>query len=183
MILGLAAINGAGSGKTFAANYLADFHQFKVLSFADPLYALIENLTGWSYEEIQKRKEEPIPWLDGITCRVLLRSIGTEWGRDMIHRDIWVNSLANKFKKYKNIVVQDIRFENEASIIRAYGGCMVHIDCPDVFSRAAEHVSEQGIKIFKKDFVVLNNRTDDFKDKLHETISKIRSDRRLRGLD
>lgn len=183
MLIGLAAIQGAGSGKTFAANYLGRTDAFKILSFADPLYALVQSLTGWSYEEIQERKEEPIEWLGGKSCRDLLRSVGTEWGREMIHPDIWINSLVRKTFKYEHCVVQDLRFENEASTIRAGGGFIIHIDCPSVVSRAAEHISESGLKVLKQDYVVLNNRTDDFKDKLNETISKIRSDCRSRGFD
>jgi hypothetical protein len=56
--------------------------------------------------------------------------LGTEWGRDLIHPDIWVIAARAQIERYgdADIVFDDVRFENEASMIRELGGLIIHVD-------------------------------------------------------
>jgi hypothetical protein len=52
--------------------------------------------------------------------------MGTEAGRDVFHKDIWVISLLNRSKN-KDVVVTDVRFKNEIEYIQNNGGIVVRI--------------------------------------------------------
>jgi hypothetical protein len=59
------------------------------------------------------------------------------------------------------IVFDDVRFENEAAMIRDMGGLIIHIDRGELV--AAEHVSELGIDDHDDDAFIDNDYSiDDF---------------------
>ena len=74
---------------------------------------------GWD-----KAKENP-------EVRRILQVVGTEIGRS-IDPDIWVNKLAARIYKLpagSRVVIDDVRFPNEADKIRhAWGGVVVHLN-------------------------------------------------------
>jgi hypothetical protein len=60
--------------------------------------------------------------------RRLLQAIGTEAVRNVIGQDTWVNLARKKIcDSTRSIVVTDVRFENEAAMIRRFGGVLVRI--------------------------------------------------------
>lgn len=85
------------------------------------------------------------------TPRTLLQLLGTECGRDIIHPNIWLNSLFSEYidksekrtcpetgmpilttweEKYPNWIITDVRFPNEADIIKEKGGLLIRIESP-----------------------------------------------------
>lgn len=60
-----------------------------------------------------------------------MQTVGTEWGHDMIHRDLWVKVVEQKIRQVRRegatgVVVSDVRFDNEADFIRDWhGGAVV----------------------------------------------------------
>lgn len=75
------------------------------------------------------------------TLRDLLQIVGTEFGREMISHNIWVNALFSDYKpireelereltyvKYPNWIITDVRFENEVKAIEDRGGVIIRID-------------------------------------------------------
>ena len=74
-------------------------------------------------------KEQSIPPFYK-SCRQMMQLLGTEWGRDLIHPDIWVIAARAQIERYgdADIVFDDVRFENEASMIRELGGLIIHVD-------------------------------------------------------
>ena len=99
-------------GKDYACEYLKRNHGFQVLRIAEPVYEL-------SYE-IQTYFEH-----DNTKDRDLLRLIGM-WMRDNISRDIWINALTKKLTRNEKYVVADLRFKNEAEILRKNGFKLVN---------------------------------------------------------
>ena len=71
-----------------------------------------------------RNKNAPISWLSGVTGRSLLQSLGTEWGRNIVGQDIWVQAMEQKFQSsYAPLrIIDDLRFENEAHMVRRLGG-------------------------------------------------------------
>ncbi len=128
----------AGSGKTTAAETLID-QGFALVKFADPLKDMMRAFyasLGLEPEQIERRiegdrKEEPDPHLGGKTPRMAMQTLGTEWGRDLIHKDLWVKAWAAKVTKLRHrgipVVVDDCRFPNEARRVRILGGKIVKI--------------------------------------------------------
>lgn len=118
-----------GSGKSTIAEELQRYG-FVRLRFADALKQMMMAL-GCSKEEVDgSLKETPCALLCGRTPRYAMQTIGTEWGRDMIGKDIWVAALQHRINALKlkdpnvQIVVDDVRFANEFAMIRANGGAL-----------------------------------------------------------
>ena len=163
MIVGMTGL--AGSGKDTVARYLAERYGFAVVSFAMPLYMAVSAITDMSLDDLHDRelKERPIPWL-GKSPRELLQSLGTDWGRRMVAEDIWIKVAMHRVKEIAdeggNVVIPDVRFDNEAMAIRLAGGENWLVKRPDVHScvgAAADHESEKGISEILVDADILND--------------------------
>lgn len=145
----------AGSGKGAAANRLVKSHGFIELAFADPLYAAVSAITGkpvgWLKDRVHK--ERPLHWCGGKSPRELLQLLGTEFGRSMIHEDIWVTRAMRSVVEARDsgcpgVVITDVRFDNEAVAIREEGGVILEVVRPGdgcLSAEAAGHASEAGI--------------------------------------
>lgn len=147
----LIGIHGAaGSGKDTIAEYLVAYHDFVRYGFADPIkngLAIMLGLSPCDFAE-RERKEAPHPRY-GVSPRRMAQTLGTEWGRQMVHPNVWVTAAEVHCRRlacggWTGIVIPDVRFENEATWIRANGGRIWHILRPDAPVVEA-HSSEAGI--------------------------------------
>lgn len=134
----------AGSGKSTAALHLVNERGFARVRFAGPLKAMMAAL-GLAPSEIEgDRKELPCDLLGGKSPRYAMQTLGTEWGRYTIGRDLWVNAwraAVDKLPAGVPVVVDDCRFPNEAEAVRAAGGILVRINRPCA-GIASTHESE-----------------------------------------
>ena len=171
----------ARSGKTTAAEYLVGTYPLEHYAFADPLrdgLMAIFNLDPTDFEG--DRKEQPLAWLER-SPRQLMQSMGTEWARNTVHPDIWVKLAAQNLDYMTNalgavlgFVVSDVRFENEAHLIRRRGGTVIHIARNDA-QAVNPHISEAGVGVRKDDLILRNNGTiDEFLRSLDEVFLMIR---------
>ena len=146
MIIGLCG--KAGAGKDTVALRLAEAHGYTVTSFAQPIYEAVSAITGIPVEKLRDRtiKELVIPWI-GKSPRQLLQTLGEEWGRQMVHRDLWVRACFNRIHGLKNVVICDVRYDNEAEAIRRDGGCVWLVDRPGagLDGETGQHTSEAGV--------------------------------------
>jgi hypothetical protein len=147
----VALTGAAGSGKTTAADYLIQHYGYQRVKFADPLKKMLRCL-GLAESQIEgELKESPIEWLDDRSPRYLMQTLGTEWGRHMVSRDIWVSIWRNTVDSWVNdvpdgrVVVDDCRFANEAEAVRALGGRIIALHRPGA-GLPGRHASEAGIK-------------------------------------
>jgi hypothetical protein len=151
----------AGSGKDAAADYLVAQHAWRKVSFAQPLKDGLCAMFGWSPDEMNDRewKERMLPDI-GKSPRQLMQTIGTEWGREMVRPDLWLilarDRITNHINCGADVVVSDVRFDNEAEMIRGMGGTIVHISRASIASVSA-HVSEVGVAILPADIRLSNN--------------------------
>lgn len=150
MIIGIAGKKR--SGKDTAAKVFERLG-FTHDSFAAPMKRFVQDIVG--HELRDEDKEAPMEWLDGMTPRRMWQTLGTEWGRMMVHPDLWVRSMMRRAPPM--CVISDVRFENEAAAIRAAGGVIVHIYRRPMMSDG--HVSEAGVKFRDGDFIVHNTGT------------------------
>lgn len=142
----------ARTGKDTLANFLVEDHGFLKLSFAAPIRAFASDITGIPVAELENgpAKEAPLEWLGGVSPRYIMQTVGTEWGRDMIDRDLWVKVVEQKIRQARRsgaagVVISDVRFDNEAEFIRQWGGRVVELARPGTAAVAA-HSSEDGIE-------------------------------------
>ena len=99
-------------------------------------------------------KEFPSDILNGLTPRYAMQTIGTDWGRKMIGDSLWVNAWRNTLPK-GNIVVDDVRFENEADAVRELGGLVVRLTRRDTLA-VGNHESEK--LDLQEDWLIENNK-------------------------
>ena len=168
------------SGKTLASNVLT--HQgFTRLSFAAPLKRMcIEFLMMLGYskaaalEYVFTNKEALIPEINQ-TPRHLMQTLGTEWGRDLIDNDVWLTIFEKASQEFKKIVVDDVRFVNEAEKIRQMGGEMWKIVRPGATHNGA-HSSEGQLDNWNGfDQVIYNDGTlVEFREKVDAVIQNAR---------
>lgn len=144
----------ATSGKTTAAVPLVSKGFFPV-SFATPIKRMIQVLTLCS------EKNERPEALCGKSLREAYQSLGTEWGRKMIHDKIWVEigrrAITSELlcEDNRGVVIDDLRFNNEALCIKDMGGIIIEITRPGLTKM--EHASEAGISPELVDITLANN--------------------------
>lgn len=156
----LIALTGAAtSGKGIVSKRLSDYHDFCPTRFADPIKKMLRLGLGLTAEQLDGReKQTPIPEFGGLTARHLMQTLGTEWGRRMVHSDVWVNAWKRDLATYGDrIVVDDLRFPNEAMCIRALGGVIWRVNRPNV--PVMDHVSERFIREIAVDREIQNTST------------------------
>ena len=117
-------------GKTCVANYLRDRYNYRIISFATPLKRMTAQFLdsmGYSSKEIAEcmttNKSERLPGI-GVDTRHLMRTLGTEWGRNCIHPGVWIMAWQTQVKQTLdagfNVVTDDIRFQNEYHALRGW---------------------------------------------------------------
>jgi hypothetical protein len=149
----------AGSGKTTVAGMIPGA---VVLQLADPLYAALAAMLGLPESMLRspQYKEKPVPGL-GKSPRQMLQTLGTEWGRELVDRNIWIRLLERRIAALKDagvetVAVADVRFENEAAAIRQMPGgevWRVHRAGPGT---AASHSSEAGVVLLEHETEIQN---------------------------
>jgi|LakMenEpi03Aug12_release.lakeMendotaPanAssembly.Ray.scaffolds.fasta_scaffold74192_5 hypothetical protein len=172
LLIGLTS-HAPGSGKSTIAGHLAG-KGFALVPFARPLKEMAEvfltHLGTLSPEDIKRvvyrDRNEVIPGI-GVTGRHLLQTLGTEWGREQICADVWlqcwVNTARSLLRQGTPVVVDDVRFPNEVDLVTSIGGRVWLVDRPGAEEAAQDslaHASEGGLKGCPGiTAVVLNNGT------------------------
>tara|TARA_Y100001970_G_scaffold288381_1_gene415508 strand:- start:869 stop:1444 length:576 start_codon:yes stop_codon:yes gene_type:complete len=131
-----------GCGKSSVGAILAHNYDFHVRSFASPIKEMLVAM-GIPKNYIYDRdyKEKPVPGF-GKSARYMMQALGTEFGRHLVHPDVWIRALKNKLDDLTgDVVIDDVRFENEARMIHAYGGMILRIERPHTEDRDT-HISE-----------------------------------------
>lgn len=153
----------AGSGKDTVRGML-EAHGYTGIAFADPMRAMLAELLehaglpeAWLTD--RQRKEEPIPWL-GLSYRQMAQTLGTEWGR-ALHPDFWLRIASMRMGSYgegARFVISDVRFANEAKLVRDLGGVIWRIVRPGI-EAVRPHVSETELDSIRVDDRVNNHGT------------------------
>jgi hypothetical protein len=95
-----------------------------------------------------------------------MQLLGTEYGRDMLRKDLWIKRAELEHLKNVKIgrgtIITDVRFENEAEWIRSQpGAVLIYIQVPNLErDEKYNHASEAGIKLVEGfDKVVINDKS------------------------
>lgn len=173
--------------------------EWKIVKFADKIKTMVCTLIGCSREQLEDHvfKEtalgsewdkyggyEPVKdfstgdiseqkELTHMTPRLMLQLLGTNFGRDIIHPDIWVTSTMLGYKKgphngptrelrYPNWIIPDTRFLNEVEAIKDRDGIVIRVN------RLYQTVEGQGngnwATFGKEQFHESETALDDYKD-------------------
>ena len=134
--------------------------------FARPIKEALDAMFGltWEVWENPELKEAKIPAL-GKSPRELAQLLGTEWGRELVHQDCWVIALGLRTStaqtRDRALFIPDVRFENEATWIRAQGGIILHVRRPGADGNVGVkgHASEAGVGFQPGDILIDNNES------------------------
>ena len=202
-----------------------NFKDWEIKKFADKLKDITCILLGCTREQLEdrefKEKELGEEWsyqidnlgkgnflIDGLnipkddrmylTPRKLMQLMGTECGRQIIHPNIWVNSLFADYRKslkivdldqeenvkleetgvYPNWIITDLRFPNELQAVKDRGGITIRVNRSFNHKMGSKetgtldltplHPSEIALDSAEFDYVIDNNST------IGELIKKVR---------
>lgn len=114
------------SGKDTCGDYFVSRYNFKKYSFAEPVKQIAKIVFGFSYTQLYGDEKDIIDSKWNITPRECLQKIGTDMFRKHFWDDIWIRSLEEKIDN-NDCVICDVRFQNEADMIKRRGGIIIKI--------------------------------------------------------
>lgn len=118
------------SGKSTAANYISSRYGWEEYALATPLKMALLVMFGFTYDQLHGEGKDEIDHRYGITPRLMLQTLGTEWGQYTLQehsqdfkvitgRDIWVKRFYYEvWKPGRSYVISDIRFQHEIEALR-----------------------------------------------------------------
>lgn len=195
-LLGLSGNKGAG--KDTVAEYLRQ-QGWITISYADTLKNALQILFNWDKSIFDQSTKELIDPVWNTSPREMCQLLGTEFLREQckfLNTNI-INPLTNQqftatyhikrthqrildilqYLPNSNIVITDVRFQDELDYIHFMGGSIIKIDRPSLQdNQYSNHPSETFVKsLTKKDveYYVINDGTiDDLWNKINEEINK-----------
>lgn len=150
LVIGLAGKKRVGKD-TIAAmiEEQLQFSKVQSIAFADPIKDALTEALGIPrfWFDSEDFKERPLPYY-GITPRQAMQTFGTGWGREMVDDQIWVKRAKLRLEAVEEsgvdiAILTDVRFENEAELVRNLGGVVCHVTRGTGQNDA--HESEQGL--------------------------------------
>lgn len=139
-----------GSGKSTIATILQNEFGYAIVPLATPIKTMarcfLEELglsPSRSIAYTYREKESVIPEV-GVSARHIMQTLGTEWGRQCIHPEVWLRAWEAQYRQHPPdalIVVDDIRFRNEAKFLERLGATLWGV-CRPGTERESTHSSE-----------------------------------------
>lgn len=140
-----------GSGKSTASQYLID-KGYEPVSFAKPLKDAVATIFNWPRDLVEGSTETSRQWREevdeywshslgwDVTPRAVLQKMGTEAGRDVFGKNLWVSSALTQVYESSNneFVFTDVRFSNEIEALKKAGAkiyCVSRGNPPSWFNR------------------------------------------------
>ena len=156
------------SGKDTIADYLITNYDYKRFAFADPLKDICRILFNFSEEQLYGKEKEIVDIYWNISPRNAFQKIGTDLFRNNFNEDFWIKVLERKLldNPLQNIVISDVRFENEVEMIRKLNGKIIKVvRNNNITENIDKHESENNN--IMEDILINNNET------LHELYFKL----------
>tara|TARA_B100001287_G_scaffold267083_1_gene261751 strand:+ start:2401 stop:2994 length:594 start_codon:yes stop_codon:yes gene_type:complete len=174
MIIGICGL--IGSGKGTVADILVEQHNYEKLSFADKLKDGVSSVFGWDRQMLEGDTDESRKWREEedkfwteetgetVTPRLILQLFGTDCMRNGFYDGIWVSLVKQELlkNKDKNYVIPDVRFENEAKMIRSLGGriCQVRRGPDPLWFRLYKDLGQEPTDVHKSEWAWANVQMD-----------------------
>jgi hypothetical protein len=195
MIIGISGKKGSGKS-TISEMFLTE--GFYLDSFATSVKDIAAIIFNYDRTKIEGFTGEDRIWRENIDNEISnflgrpfrprdsLTIIGTEFGRNMIHPDIWIKTVFDRYKsnENKNLVITDLRFPNEFESIKKHKGYTIRIHRPCLQQNIPnnivnEHISETALDSKEAnsefDYIIINDGTiEDLKIKIKNIINNIK---------
>ncbi len=179
MLIGLSGLPRVG--KDTIADYLEERYGFSTTAFALPLKAATQALFDLppSVAFSDTVKDVPLKqW--GHSPRELWCDVADAL-KEHFGPDFFVSLTETKIRGWLNagedVVVSDVRYEGEATMIRNLGGVVVHVtreEAPKLAGRIAAHSSNLGIRQHVGDLFIKNDgNLDDLMDSVDDLMAEL----------
>ena len=166
----------AGSGKNFVADQImAKYPLTRQLAFADPLKHMVAHMFNIPLMDLYTEEGKARPswfkweWCDRCTTsdnpaepagfmtnRDLLQWVGTELVRECWYQNHWIELAKQRIQQQSAdiVVITDVRFPNEADLIKEMGGTVLKVTGRET-AGVARH-SGEAVDVIQADGVVIN---------------------------
>ena len=174
MIIGICGLIGSGKGSV--ADILVQEHNYIKLAVADKLKDGVASVFGWDRQMLEGDNAESRKWREQkdefwtqetgneITPRLVLQLFGTDCMRNGFYDGIWVSLVKQELQKNpeQNYVIPDVRFENEAKMIRSLGGkiCQVRRGPDPLWFRLYKDLGQEPADVHKSEWAWANVQMD-----------------------
>jgi len=179
MIIGICGL--IGSGKGTVADFLVEQRGFTKISFADKLKDGVASVFGWDREMLEGNTDDSRTWREKvdpywstetghpITPRLVLQLFGTDCMRNGFYDGIWVSLVKKQLLENpdSNFVIPDVRFENEAEMIKSIGGKLWRVkrgDDPEWWDTAQTEMRQKAAQKQSKGIVVSPKMEENYPD-------------------
>jgi len=123
------------SGKDTCSDILVSKYGFIKKSFAEPVKKACKNIFLLTENQVNGTEKEVLDGRWGCSPRVIMQKVATELFRDELKKhinipeSIWIYGmrLFLQQNKDKNIVISDLRFPDEAKMIKEFGGVIISL--------------------------------------------------------
>jgi hypothetical protein len=164
-IIGLCGAQG--SGKTTVAEavvnspILPNDKKWRRRSLAQPIRDMLSVLVQPHHLVPMADKTAKPKELQGKSVRETMQLLGTEWGRNLIGQDIWLDALIRWAigNNCKRIIVDDLRMQNEFDFIKNAGGLVVKVLRSKADRYHDQHSSEAQWNNWLPSLFVVNDTT------------------------
>jgi hypothetical protein len=129
-LIGLCGFKGAGKSTVTASaifNPATSFISLPICqtNFAKPIFDMLSAIVPGDIMYNKARWDEPLRELDGKTVRFAADTLGVEWGRNRMGRNIWINQMridiAKNMATGAHVIVDNIRFLDEFDMMKELG--------------------------------------------------------------
>lgn len=170
-----------GSGKSFIARNIKGVHYIdkrnaEILSFAKPIkdmtVAFLDTFLpkgkAQLYAHDPAYKETKVTGLD-VTARHIMQTLGTEWGRELIGKDVWRNILlmyseGAYYDDEATVICDDVRFTDEADALKDHDWILTRVVSKDE-KTGDTHTSEKPAECLL-DLIIVNEKDGDLLNKV-----------------
>ena len=162
------------SGKDTGGEFLIEKYGYIQYSFAGPLKRACQEIFMFTDEQTEGHDKEKYDDRWNISARKVFQIFGTEMFREKlgdffpemehIKENFWIYRFEMWYKNLKEtnpsakVVVTDVRFPNEAEIVKKLGGMVIKVN-RDTGMLVDGHSSEKNIDLIKGDVTIENNGT------------------------
>lgn len=170
-----------GSGKDTAAQALEGYENIKMAGAFKEMIRAFMRYVGICDETIERciegdMKETPLQCWGWRSTRFVAQTLGTDWGRDLVWHDIWINAFKIRASRYDKVKCTDVRYPNEVDAIHKDGGLVVGI-YNSLIEAIDTHASESHIDSLNVDARICNDGTvPQLHDKVHRTVNHLTHD-------
>lgn len=166
-IIGL--IGRKRSGKDTTATRLVEAHGFERVAFADALKAAAYDVNPLIADDGLRLADlvDSVGWEAAKSfteVRRFLQELGVSMRRH-VNTHIWVDVVRDRLVRARytgeRVVVTDVRFPNETSLIEEFGGVVVKIERPGLPTddAASQHISERALDDYLPAIILHNDST------------------------